>query len=902
MSRFAKLGQQVIGAISRLAKLAPAGLTSGSRADSRSKLNQLTERWTILSVGLLLTLISCLALGWSLQEDSGHPRRSWLRQLEDWAYVYRKEFRAPTDDRHKIRIVAIDDESVRDQGRWPWPRAMVAELIERIAFYNPKIIALDMTFSEEEHNPVERLKSVVGPERLKLTSEEIQRLDGDEQLRRVIEKHKEKIVLGNTFLGAQNEPAYKIPCFVAATSADPAAALMMADLDHLSVQLWQSIEYRVYFDRYFQDIFRDQGRSESIDRRRRTWAEYCRRFLRAPDAESVELGLADPYYENVWLKDWSVLVGREKTPEHQLLQSLPARDSIEKFKELSGELLYPVYSELVPNVTRIAEVARHHAMFNLELDQDGQCRRYPLFFLIGDQGVLPLASKVFSLLRDRQWRVEFQQRQDRVRGIGQVKVARADEGLERGEPMDTDVQGSLRLNWRGSRYSFPHLQASDLLRERKSVTVHRVGSTDAVGEDQRELLEDAIVILGVTAIGNYDLRPTPFLKDFPGVEIHAHALDNLLSGDGLRSLKSESWILLSASLLIGLLLTWTAWKSGGFVLLGVSTFLVGALWVIDVAWLFRHMHAETTLLPVMLQIGLSAFALLLFKTAIESARTKTIRATFSRYVAPSVVELLTSEGRQVELGGEKRELTAFFSDIRQFTSLSEHLDPARLVEMLNSYFEPMTEVIFTNGGTLDKFLGDGIMAFFGAPGRQEDHAVRAARCALESLSRLRGVNEKFEMEGLPSLEIGIGLHSGDMAVGNVGSERLRNYTIMGDGVNTAARIQDLTKEFGARILISQGTYAQLMRLDPRFRVRRIEHVTLRGKQDAVQVYELLDHPEYGDRHPFTDEDLQLFERALQASEKGATEDARRLLTEFSKRHPQDGPCRRLLGEKLSAPI
>jgi adenylate cyclase len=156
------------------------------------------------------------------------------------------------------------------------------------------------------------------------------------------------------------------------------------------------------------------------------------------------------------------------------------------------------------------------------------------------------------------------------------------------------------------------------------------------------------------------------------------------------------------------MLTWTAWKSGGFVLLGVSTFLVGGLWAIDVAWLFRQLHAETTLLPVMLQIGLSAFTLLLFKTAIESARTKTIRATFSRYVAPSVVELLTSEGRQVELGGEKRELTAFFSDIRQFTSLSEFLDPARLVEMLNSYFEPMTEVIFTNGGTLDKFLGDGI--------------------------------------------------------------------------------------------------------------------------------------------------------------------------------------------------
>ena len=197
---------------------------------------------------------------------------------------------------------------------------------------------------------------------------------------------------------------------------------------------------------------------------------------------------------------------------------------------------------------------------------------------------------------------------------------------------------------------------------------------------------------------------------------------------------------------------------------------------------------------------------------------------------------LLKDAENLKLGGRRERMTAFFSDVRGFTTISEKLAPEELSRVLNLYLTPMTEIVFQNSGTLDKYMGDAIMAFFGAPVKDPLHAHHACRCALKSMVKLAEIQKDFAAQGLPMIDIGIGINTGDMSVGNMGSNIVQNYTVMGDAVNLASRLEGINKEYGTKIVISEFTYKDIK---DTFTAREIDRVRVKGKLEPVKIFELV---------------------------------------------------------------
>jgi adenylate cyclase len=273
----------------------------------------------------------------------------------------------------------------------------------------------------------------------------------------------------------------------------------------------------------------------------------------------------------------------------------------------------------------------------------------------------------------------------------------------------------------------------------------------------------------------------------------------------------------------------------------------------------------------------------------EERERMRIRAAFQNYVAPEVVNTMLQHPDMLKLGGEKREMTVLFSDIRGFTTISEQMEPEVLVGLLHSYLNPMTETVFKNHGTMDKYIGDAIMAIYGAPLVLPDHANRACETALEMIETLRHLWEGWRAKSLPELKIGIGINSGPMTVGNMGSERLFDYTVIGDNVNLASRLEGLNKYYGTAILISGATQKLLQNS---FVLREVDRVRVKGKKAPVSIFELRGH---GQPQGKDAELLQTFEAGLEAFRQGRWEAAEKYFSQCLQLSPDDGPAKLLLG-------
>jgi adenylate cyclase len=265
-----------------------------------------------------------------------------------------------------------------------------------------------------------------------------------------------------------------------------------------------------------------------------------------------------------------------------------------------------------------------------------------------------------------------------------------------------------------------------------------------------------------------------------------------------------------------------------------------------------------------------------------------IKKAFQSFVAPDVVNEILKHPNLLRLGGERRELTILFSDIRGFTSLSEAMEPEVLVDLLHEFLNPMSEIIVTHGGTIDKYIGDAIMALFGAPLINPDHPVMACRTALAMMAKLKVLNEDWESRGRPTMRIGLGLNSGDAAVGNMGSDRLFNYTAIGDNVNLASRLEGLNKYYGTSILISSST-AQA--LGGQFVLREVDQVRVKGKAQALTIFELLGEgaPE-PDLVPF----LEVYNQGRTFFRERRWRESAGAFTEALNLHPQDIPSKNYL--------
>jgi len=372
--------------------------------------------------------------------------------------------------------------------------------------------------------------------------------------------------------------------------------------------------------------------------------------------------------------------------------------------------------------------------------------------------------------------------------------------------------------------------------------VHIERNRQIASVSKKELLKDAIVFVGVTAVGVFDMRAFPFDSNQPGVEGHANILDNLLAGDMLRHGDGKTgtfWIF--AVMCIGaLLFAYAVERLESIPAIFLFLLVMAGGGFIDQKILFESNESWNTSL---LMIELCTVFLFTFaaKYVLEEKGKKEIRNAFGKYVSPAIIESVMKDPSKLSLGGEKRDLTIVFSDIRSFTTFSEKMDAKQLSTFLNEYLGQMTDIVFETEGTLDKYIGDAVMAFWGAPLEQPKHAVNACRAAIkmqQALNARRGYfMEKYGIE----VNVGIGVHSGPVAVGNMGSERIFEYTVIGDHVNLASRVEGLTKDYHSKILTTRSTMDLIAAggeaLPPH---RVLDFVKVKGKKVAVELIQILD--------------------------------------------------------------
>ena len=349
---------------------------------------------------------------------------------------------------------------------------------------------------------------------------------------------------------------------------------------------------------------------------------------------------------------------------------------------------------------------------------------------------------------------------------------------------------------------------------------------------------DKIILIGPGNIYSQDFKPTPFYRSryytgtrqTPGIEIMANVINTILERRFIISLKLWQTILII--LFLGVLTSFTSFKLSP-IAGGIVAFAIAVGYASFCIFLFSGYNIYLDMICPLSAIPLTYTAVFTYRYAIEDKEKRRVKRIFKHYVSEQVVKELLKYPGEIPLGGNRVEVTVLFADIRGFTALSEKRDPRQVVSILNSYFALMANIILKNKGTLDKYIGDGILAFFGAPIAREEHAEMAVNSAIEMIPMLDVLNKELMLD-VP-LRIGIGIHSGEAVVGNIGSERKMEYTIIGDTVNTASRVEDLTKELQANILITEETFS---RLKARYNITPEKEITLRGKTKSIKLYRI----------------------------------------------------------------
>jgi len=391
----------------------------------------------------------------------------------------------------------------------------------------------------------------------------------------------------------------------------------------------------------------------------------------------------------------------------------------------------------------------------------------------------------------------------------------------------TDEFGRLHINYLGREGTIAHISAADVLSGR----VHS------------GFFADKIVFIGTSAMATYDQKNTPFSANMPGVEKNATVTANILTRSFIE--KTPVYIDLLVVLLAGVLVLFIGRKRRALYLVAGYTVLASVV-VITNQVLFTWYDTRLNLIYPLLTVVSGGGFVISYGYFVEEKRAREIRRMFSSYVTEKVVNELIKNPDMARLGGERKEITVLFSDIMDFTKFSEAHAPEEVVAMLNEYLGAMTEVIFKWEGTLDKFVGDEIVAFWGAPMEQEDHAGLAVRCALDMVKRLEELQRKWRSEGKPVLDAGIGINTGEVVVGNIGAEgKKMDYTVIGDHVNVGARIESLTRKYKTHILITEFTLnriGNLLTTDSLYRthtsIKGLESVVVKGKERPVEIYEV----------------------------------------------------------------
>ena len=470
---------------------------------------------------------------------------------------------------------------------------------------------------------------------------------------------------------------------------------------------------------------------------------------------------------------------------------------------------------LVPPIPALAKAARAIGHSYMVLDSDGPARRSVPFVRVDNRDI-PSLSSVSALLAQK----------------FDARAVRAEPpGLRIGDTVAPLIGCRALIPYRGP------------LMGKNGVQTFRTYSFYDLFLSEQQLLEgvkpdvdpqlfkDRIVVVGATASGTYDVFAVPFGSGMPGAQIHANVVDGLLRSRTIAPVAPYPGALATVlcAVVIGVI--------GAFVSPWVLAAIAAAMSA-TVVWFSVILFENGLWAPVtqtVMAIGLAFVGQLAWQYFVEGREKRQVKRLFSRYVPKDVYEQLMADPTRAALGGRRRTMTVLFSDVRGFTALSEKASPEDVVNQLNEYFSRMVLVLFEHRGTLDKFVGDMVMGLFGAPLDDDDHAEHAVQAALAMTRALDELNAAWVAQGKPSLDIGIGISTGDMVAGNIGSETIMSYTVIGDTVNLGARLESLNKDYGTRIIISEATQAALK---GRYDIHPLGEVTVKGKSRPVAIYEV----------------------------------------------------------------
>ncbi|MDP8263534.1 MAG: adenylate/guanylate cyclase domain-containing protein [Candidatus Ancaeobacter aquaticus] len=468
------------------------------------------------------------------------------------------------------------------------------------------------------------------------------------------------------------------------------------------------------------------------------------------------------------------------------------------------------YFSYTPPIKELLKATKGVGNVAGEPDQDGVFRRAPIVSRI-DKNVFPfLAFAPYKTLLS----ADSLRYRDEVLSVG-----------DRNIPVDR--QGRMIIRYYGSAGCYKAFSIGDIIQS----AVRIQSGLKPIYESS--IVKDKIVFVGCSAPGLMDLRVTPFSSIYPGAEVHATVLDNILQRDFIREMPKE--VVYAISLLIALIIGIIVYSLQSVRVICVLISMVLVLFVSIDMLLFKYGVLFEMMAPLMC-FFITVMVSSIINYATEGRNKRKIKQAFQQYSSPIVVNEILKYPEKLKLGGERKELTVFFSDIAGFTTISERMEPEKLVDILNEYLNEVGDVILSYAGTVDKFLGDAVMALWGAPLSQNDHAARACYAALDCQKMLLVLNESLKQRELPELNTRIGISSGIVLVGNMGSHKRFDYTVIGDTVNLGARLESANKIYGSKIMISQRTRELA---GDTIEARELDLVKVKGKNKPIRVYELL---------------------------------------------------------------
>lgn len=731
-------------------------------------------RLSAFKIGLLLTAVVIAVF---------FLKPSFLEIMELKALDLRFRLRGEIKPGPEVVIVAIDEKSLDQIGRWPWPRAVMSRIVEKLSHDGPRVIGFDIVFSEPEISAdFARISSL---------QKEIEKLDigGDklQKLRSIMER-------------ARRE----------------------ADHDRLL--------------------------AEAMERSGRCVLGYFFHFT-SKGLEHVAEEKFDQWLQNIRFSKY-----RGIKYAHDI-----------DLRRISLQTAYAVES----NIDVISAAARGAGYFNFHPDPDGTVRRLGMIIkyreMVGgekeqDMVFPPLSVKVLEEYLGAIFFFNINRG-----GVGNLRI--------KDIVVPTNEMGEMLINFYGPSRTFPQYSAADVVQDRVPPGTFK----------------NKIVLIGPTAVGIYDMRTTPLDPVFSGVEIHANVLDNILHR---RFIYCPQWmkyleVLLILCFGIAMALALPRTKALGGILLALM--LVAIFLFANYKWLFVQKGIWLNVVYPSLNLFLCYTGITVYHFMSEEKEKRKIKGAFQHYVTASVVNEMLKDPSKLKLGGDKKDLSVLFSDIRGFTTFSESIQPEMLVKLLNEYLTAMTDIIFQYEGTLDKYMGDAIMAIYGAPLPQQDHARRACLTALEMMDELRMIQIKWGKDGYPHLDIGIGINSGLMVVGNMGSERRFDYTVMGDSVNLGSRLEGLNKIYGTNVIIGDETYE---RVKSSAACREIDLVRVKGKAQPVKIYELMAMDGASDEIQSL---VSAFQKAMRYYRAKRFAEAGQLFKQIQLMHAADGPSKLYLG-------